>query len=207
MKKGEVKVTGQQGDGLGHVEEEIEYDGSGNEYSVKRMSYDLLGRMVGLTDPDAGTNFYLYSVNGVTVPKYDKTWITEYDDLGRKKWITYPETAPGRTDTKHFSYNDLENSVSVIDPSNRKTYEKRDWNNNLTQTVRYGVSETKNEEIQEINNSYDKLNRLVKTVDPNGLVITYRYDERNLLLNENYGTTGSDLVDLRSGLVREKDRS
>ena len=208
VKKGEVKVTGKQSDGLGHVEEEIEYDANGNEYSVKRMSYDLLGRMVGLTDPDAGTNFYLYSVNGVTVPKYDKTWITEYDDLGRKKWITYPETTPGQTDSKQFSYDDQENSVTVIDPSNRKTYEKRDWNNNLTKTIRYGDRDTKSEEIQEVNNSYDKLNRLVKTVDPNGLEVTYHYDERNLLLKETYGTTGSDLMeyDDLGLLVKKTDR-
>ena len=105
VEKGEVKVTGQQGDGLGNVEEEIEYDASGTPHAIKRMSYDSLGRMVALTDPDAGQNYYYYNVHGVRVKKYDKTWITEYDDLGRMKWVIHPETEPGRTDTKQYSYN------------------------------------------------------------------------------------------------------
>jgi RHS repeat-associated protein len=203
-----VKVTGQQSDGLGHVEEEIEYDGAGNRYAVKRMTYDLLGRMVGQTDPDAGASSYLYPVNGVWVARYDKTWIIEYDDLGRQKWVIYPETEPGRTDTKRFVYNDQENSVTITDPAGRKTYEKRDWNGNLVRTINYGDQNTRSEDIQETNYTYDKLNRLVKLVDPKGIITTYHYDERDLLAEENYGITGSDRMeyDDLGLLIRKTDR-
>jgi YD repeat-containing protein len=36
------------------VEKEIEYDENGEEYTVKEMTCDDLGRMISLTDPDSG---------------------------------------------------------------------------------------------------------------------------------------------------------
>ncbi|HEX3044270.1 MAG TPA: polymorphic toxin-type HINT domain-containing protein [Bacillota bacterium] len=203
-----VKATGQQSDGLGHVEEEIEYDGSGNRYAVKRMTYDLEGRRVGLTDPDAGATSYFYPVNGVRVARYDKTWITEYDDLGRQKWVLYPETESGRTDSKRFVYNDVENSITITDPMGRKSYEKRDWNGNLIQAVNYGDTDTKSDDCQVTNYTYDKLNRLIKMVDPKGIITTYRYDERDRILEQNYGTSGSETMeyDDLGLLTRKTDR-
>ncbi|MBN2534764.1 MAG: hypothetical protein JXB88_17900 [Spirochaetales bacterium] len=71
---GTVKCTGAQQDGLGNTEEEIEF-GPGSTvhpltgltvHAVKRMTYDDLGRMVGLTDPDAGDDYVVITVGGTT---------------------------------------------------------------------------------------------------------------------------------------------
>lgn len=203
-----VKITGKQGDGLGHMEAEIEYDGAGNLFDVKEMTYDPQGRMVGLTDPDAGEDFYNYEVNGVDVKKYDKTWIVEYDDLGRTTWVIYPEIEAGRTDSKHLAYNDLENSIIATDPLGRKLYEKHDWNGNLVKSIACGDRNTKSEDIQECTFVYDKLNRRLGMIDPRGMSTTYRYDERNLLLEESYGASGSDRLEYNDLglLVAKRDR-
>jgi RHS repeat-associated protein len=205
VKSGAVKVTGEQGDGLGNIEEEIEYDAYGNRYAVKQMTYDLFGRLVGLTDPDAKESYGTFRVNGVAVEKFDKTWITEYDDLGREKWIYYPETERGRTDTKRFQYDDQQNNVTITDALGRRVMEQYDWNGNLIKTIRYGERTTPSTDWQEYRYEYDELNRLISFTDPIGNVTGYRYDERDLLLEERHGTTGNERMEYNDlGLLVQK---
>ncbi len=205
-----IKITAKQGDGLGHVEEEIEYNGT--ETYVKKMTYDTLGRMIGLTDPDAITYITDVSVHGTNVMKYDKTWIVYYDDLGRQKRVLYPETAVGRTDLKEMTYDDLANMVLTRDPEGRKVIEKRDWSGNLVSVKALGTSSTLETEQQTYSYAYDELNRKISFTDPKGIVTKYSYDERNLLLKQIYTTSpqdaNSDLMEYNElgQLVKKTDR-
>jgi len=213
---GDIKRTGAQADGLGNTEEEIEF-GPGSEvhgltglsiHAVKSMTYDTLGRMVGLTDPDASQEYVTVNVDGTSVAKHDKTWVVWYDDLGRTQRVLYPVTEPGRTDRKVVSYNDAENSVLTIDPSGRKVYERYDWSGNLKELVAMGDADTPATDVQSYFYQYDELNRKIKFTDAKGIVTTYAYDERNLLLKQDYGTTGKDIMSYNDlgQLVKKSDR-
>jgi YD repeat-containing protein len=139
---GNVKITGVRGDGLGNTEEEIEYDAAEQPYSIKAMTYDALGRMIALTDPDAGTTSTQQTVHDTVVERYDKTWIVKYDDLGRKKIVIYPDTTPGKIDMKTITYDDLNNTVTTTDPEGRTVVEMMDWNGNLVELEHRGDGNT-----------------------------------------------------------------
>ena len=203
---GEVHVTAVQGNGLGQVEEEIEYR-EGSRYSVKRMSYDSFGRMIALTDPDAEESFVSMEVQGTMVDRYDKTWIVKHDALGRTRRVIYPQTVPGRLHTKEYTYDDEENTITVVDPERRTVVERRDWSGNLVEVRALGDSDTPEEDWQVYTYEYDELNRQVKFVDPEGVTTLYRYDERNLLVEQDYGSAG-DLMeyDDLALLVKKTDR-
>jgi len=204
--KGYVKVTAVQKDGLDHVEEEIEYDGTGAVYAKKVMTYDALGRQIAITDPDATESYVSFTVNGETVQKHDKTWVIKYDDLGRQSTVYYPETISGRTDRKTFSYNDAENSVTITDADRRVVYQKRDWNDKLILVRENGYGTEVPQSYQYVN---DALGRKIRFIDPKGIETRYRYDERNLLVEQAYGdSSGSDLMryDDAGRLVRKSDR-
>ena len=211
------KVTGVQKDGLGHTEAEKEYKvlGSFTEsditdpnlavFAEKKMVYDNLGRMIALTDPDAGSDYVLIRTGGEEVAKHDKTWIVTYDDLGRTEKVLYPRTRPGITSVKQVFYDDVENSVTTIGPEGRKVKEIHDWNGNLIELVAYGDYNTPADEAQHYYYTYDELDRKVSFTDPKGHLTTYRYDERNLLLEQYYGASGSDLMTYdKLGLLVEK---
>jgi|GEM_PF-2589150 len=209
LANGDVKTTGRQGDGLGNVEAEIEYDGSGSEYSVKEMEYDDYGRMLALTDPDADRSGGVpITVNGTTVTRYNKTWIVKYDDLGRQIKVLYPKTADNRTDIKLISYDDLNNTVTTTDPAGRKIKEDYDWKGNLVKLTRYGDTNTPADKVEEYFFTYDELNRKIKMKDAKGIETSYRYDERNLLLEQNYGASGSDIMEYNElgQLIKKTDR-
>jgi len=128
-----VKVTGVQKDGLEHTEEEVEYNTvTGAAHGKKLMVYDNLGRMVAMTDPDAKALIGEIMVNGVNVIRYDKTWVIKYDDLGRQSKVLYPQNSDSTNPVKFIYYNDVENSITTVDPTGRKLLEKRDWSGNVT---------------------------------------------------------------------------
>jgi RHS repeat-associated protein len=199
-----LKISGKESDGLGNVLAEREYRPAGiiretlddvlEAYAVTSMAYDNLGRMIALTDPDAGPTGIPMTVHNTTVTRHDKTWIVSYDDMGRTKMVLYPETGPGRTTVKSIHYNDAENSITTIDPERRRIYQRSDWNGNIVEIINYGDPRTPAEQIQTCRFDYDPLNRKVKFTDPEGLVTEYRYDERNLLVEQDYGVTGSDIM-------------
>lgn len=195
-----------QQDGVGNTTEEITYGAGGSVYAVKSIVFDLYGHMIALTDPDAGTDSSTISVNGVSVQRYDKTWLVRYDDLGRTIKVFYPDTTGG-SKIKRISYNDGENSVTTTDPEGSVLYEKMDWNGNVTMRIAYGDSDTDTTETQRYGFTYDALNRLTESVDPEGLVTGYRFDERDLLVRQIYGN-GSDFMvyDDRGLLTSKTDR-
>ncbi len=202
-----VKVTGVQGDGLGNTEEEIDYNSEGTVYAVKRMEYDSYGRMVSLTDKDAGTVGSGITVNGKRVIRYDKTWLVKYDALGRKILVVYPDTEDMSSSIKRISYNDLENSTTTVDPEGRKVVEIRDWSDNVIKVTGYGDSETGASDVQQYRYVYDPLSRKRKFTDPLGTDTFYTYDERDLLTEQDYGN-GSDFMSYndRRLLTKKSDR-
>lgn len=198
LEKGGVKKTGVQKDGLGNIEEEYLYNGNDSIYSVKKMTYDNLGNMIALTDPDASANFSYLNVGDNSVEYHDKTWVVKYDDLNRQIKVLYPQTSSGRTDIKNIIYNDEENSVTTIDPLGRSFYTRKDWSGNTVEVKNFGNSETNGTEVQIYLYEYDQLNRKVKFTDPEGLVTKYKYDERNLLIEQIYFDLPNNITDFGS---------
>ena len=179
------KITAKVGNGLGMISEEIEYK-DGAEYSVKRMEYDSYGRMVALTDPDAGSTFTVYKVNGVDVKRYDQTWLVKYDDMGRKKEVYYPKEETGKTPYKYMEYDDILNTTKTVDPEGRTFIEKRDWNGNVVEIVRNGDGNTTADKVETVRFKYDELKRKTEFTDAKGFTTKYRYDERGLLVKQIY---------------------
>jgi len=202
-----IKITEKISNGLGMIEEEIEYK-DGTKYSIKKMTYDKYGRMIGLTDPDAGDNFVIYDVDGEKVKRYDKTWIIKYDDVGRQKEVYYPKNEEGKTPYKYMEYDDVANIIKTVDPEGRVIVEKKDWNGNVVEIVRNGDSNTKTDKIEIVRFKYDELNRKIEFVDAKGIVTKYRYDERSLLVEQRY-VEGSDLMVYNNlgQLVQKTDRN
>ncbi|MCG8569908.1 MAG: hypothetical protein MJB14_07185, partial [Spirochaetes bacterium] len=190
----QIKITGQEGDGAGSIIREIEYDSiSGLEYAAKEMAYDNYGRMITLTDPDADPGSGVNTiVDGQIYSRYDKTWVVVYDDLGRKTKVLYPGTSD-KTDTKTIIYDDINNIVTTVDPEQRMVEEYYDWNGNLVKVGRYGDNSTSAEKYEFYEFEYDELKRKTKFTDAMGLITTYLYDERNLLLEQDYGN-GKDMM-------------
>lgn len=196
-------ATGLQHDGTGNITEEITYGEGGSIYAVKTMVYDLYGHMIALTDPDAGSDFSSILTGGAEVARYDKTWLVRYDDLGRTVKVLYPDTA-GRSAIKRISYNDAGNSVTTTDPEGSVVYEKKDWNGNVTERIAYGDSSAELSETQVYSFEYDALNRMTGSVDPGGLVTGYRYDERDLLTEQIYGSGSDFMVYNERGLLTSR---
>lgn len=209
---GLIKESGVQGNGLGNVEEEIEYAETEN-YS-KRMSYDNLGQMIAMTDADAGAAYTIVTIHDTQVEKHDKTWLVKYDDLGRKIQVIYPKTEENKTPSvKQIYYNDVENITTGVDEEGRTTVEKRDWNGNVIEMTQYGDSRTSTVDRQVTKFVYDELNRKTAMIDPRGITVRYRYDERGLLVQEEYepedgSASLSDMMtyDDNGQLVERKDR-
>lgn len=204
---GHEHVTAVQGDGLGNVEQEIEYDGSGLPFAVRTMTYDDRGRIIATTDPDAAAGYTLMEIQGTLVQRTDKTWIVQHDELGRTKRVIYPETTPGRVHMKEISYDDVANSVTTTDAEGRTVTERYDWAGNLVEQIALGDSSTAIADRQLYHYQYDELGRRIAFTDPEGILTTYRYDERDLLVQQNYGTA-SDLMSYNDLglLVRKSDR-
>lgn len=182
---------GTQDDGLGNVEADIVYYGSADPtdwrvYSESKSTYNSYGQRIAITDADAGEAFTRVTAgDGTVIHKYDKTWLISYDDLGRQKRIIYPNTRSS-VDTKNFTYNDLENSVTIIDAENRKIYSRSDWNGNIVESISYGDYKTPETDFQTYKNTYDEANRIQIAEDPEGNITGYDYDERNLLIKQWY---------------------
>ncbi|MBN2440629.1 MAG: RHS repeat-associated core domain-containing protein [Spirochaetales bacterium] len=197
--EGTKKVNAIQKDGIGNPVREIEYEVLGSfiesditdvnlqQHSVKISTYDSLGRMIALTDPDAKEAFTEKMVHNTVVQKHDKTWIVYYDDLNRKKEVHYPVTTDnGLPKIKQYVYDNYENAVFILDEENRATKERQDWNGNLVELIQYKDSLMNLPDALVHHYIYDELNRKIRFIDPEGIVTDYQYDERDLLMKETY---------------------
>lgn len=197
-------ISAIQSDGLGKPEEEYSYDVNGIR-GIKRTTYDSLGRMLSITDPDAGSEFTEIVLHGEKVKRYDKTWIVKYDDLGRQVKVLYPVTHESAASVKYMTYNDRNNSVETIDPEGRRTLVFSDWAGNITQIINYGRDDTKEESVRYNYFEYDSLSRKRLFTDALGEKVWYNYNARDLIISLVYGQTGSDTMSYNDkGLLIEK---
>ena len=182
---GAVLHTAVEADGLGNTVREITYR-DGAQYAVTTMAYDEYGRMIALTDPDAAPGGVPFSLNGTTVTRTDRTWIVDVDALGRTVAVLYPETAAGVTALKRITYDDAANSATTVDPEGRRVTEVRDWAGNVVEVTAHGRADTPDSDAQTVGTRYDAAGRLVQLTDGEGTVTRYRYDERDLLIEQIY---------------------
>jgi uncharacterized protein RhaS with RHS repeats len=187
LASGQKKVFAVQNDGLGHTLSELKYEVLGafteddiNDpnlqiHSENRMTYDSLGRMIALTDPDADFSTYTeITVHDTIVQKYDKTWIITYDDLGRKERVDYPaDQASGISKNKLYYYNNYENSTTVINEESQVTKEVHDWNDNLLRLYQFKDSYMNEAKALVFTYNYDELNRKIRFTDPKGIVTEF----------------------------------
>ena len=123
------------------------------------MVYDNQSRLVALTDPDKGNYLGKYEIHGALFDRYDRTWLIEYDDLGRKKRVIYPQTEPGIMAVKSYTYEDVTNSIEVKDPEGRIVRQRKDWNDNVLEVMHFGDNESLSDEYRHYCYKYDELNR------------------------------------------------
>lgn len=135
---------------------------------ITSFTYDPPGFMASLTDPsDAATTFDKADLTMTKTDPLGKTTIYEYDKAGRIKNITdrnnkithYTYTPDGVIDTITYDYpngpsvsftnDELDRITSMTDSLGTTTYNYTD---------------------------YDSLNRILAVTDPNGFVVSYKYD-------------------------------
>jgi RHS repeat-associated protein len=198
-----------QGNGLGMTLSESNYDAAGVAYGTKVMAYDNLGRMITLTDPDADWDqtLTITSRTGETFPKTNMTWQISYDDLGRQVRVRYPDTR-SLSDSKTISYDDANNTITTRDPEGRVTVQHMDWAGQLTKLVAEGNEYTSEDQYRTYQYSYDPAGQKRIFTDPFLETTGYDYNEMGLLIVQNYGPSGSDLMsyDLRGLLLEKSDR-
>jgi YD repeat-containing protein len=198
-----------QGNGLGMTLSESNYDAAGVAYGTKVMAYDNLGRMITLTDPDADWDqtLTITSRTGETFPKTNMTWQISYDDLGRQVRVRYPDTR-SLSDSKTISYDDKNNTITTRDPEGRVTVQHMDWAGQLAKLVAEGNEYTLEDQYRTYQYSYDSAGQKRIFTDPSLETTKYHYNEMGLLIEQNYGPSGSDLMsyDLRGLLLEKSDR-
>jgi large repetitive protein len=159
------------------------------EPAISRFTYDLLGNLATMTDPEEhATEFLNYNAMGNLLEMKDprgNLWKFEYDAIGRLISQTDPlenktsyeyDGANNRTAVINallkrfdFEYDDHNNLIKAIDPYAK--YVTVDYNSDslpvrlLDQEGRESISE------------YDGEGRLRKTVDGAGNEVLYHYDE------------------------------
>jgi len=219
-------VTDPNGNHVGY-----EYDPLGNltalvypDGSVVRYSYNVDGRLVGVTDV-SGTTMYTYDEagrlasrmlpNGVTTTyTYDaanrlvgishandagQTLLAfEYalDEIGNRTQVVQTTDA-GEQLVTQYRYDSLSRLTGVTCSDGREvvyTYDK--VGNRLTMTTSEGETQY----------SYNDLNQLVSLTAPDGLVTTFQYDENgNLIERMAPGGTTRYAYDYENRLVRVDD--
>ncbi len=157
---------------------------NGSEVTAK---YDEVGNQISLTDPDAGTSTYEYAADGKLLKETDGRGIetvNTYDELGR-----IASTKTGN--------NTVTNTYGTIGNEKLRLAKMSMGNNSIEYTHdKYGrvITEKRNVSGKGTYNfsySYNDKNQLSKTSYPEGLDVTYLYD--------NYGfrtkaTAGDDVI-------------
>ncbi len=160
--------------------------GDGN---VTSISYDALGRKVGMDDPDMGAWSYAYDASGNLIRQTDARGVTlcyEYDGHNRLRYVredpdatpdcvwgnlvwqathTYDEGANGKGRRTGLESRNGGTSAWVYDPRGRVTSETRTLGG-VAYITRY---------------AYDSADRVRKQTYPDGEEVVFDYDDRGLL--------------------------
>jgi len=168
-------------DGRG-TRREITYDRYGHPQEVQvggeppvRSFYDPIGQMQSLMDQAGSTTTFIYDPRGLLhyrMDPFDRTSIYSYYDDGRLHTrqdrngdlLTYTYTPGGKVE-------------SITDPDSSRVEFRYDLRDNLVEME---------DSIGITVNAYDGANRLIRTTNPHGFVISYEYDEGGNLTKLTY---------------------
>lgn len=146
---------------------------------VTRISYDSLGRLTRLVDPDTGTTLYEYDANGNLVRSVDARGIEvgrQYDGLDRLTRLSYPDTFSSDTLQHVYTYdtgsgNDLVGRLaSVQSPACDVAY-SYDQEGRVARETR-----TINGVRFQTTTQYDFAGRKTGMTYPDGMRLAYYYD-------------------------------
>jgi RHS repeat-associated protein len=150
------------------------------------FQYDMLGRQTGMTDPDRGTESYVYDPNGNVLQTVDArgsagTIYAGYDGLNRQLWRNTTNSASGAYAT--YSYDSTANGNQGI---GRLTGETFTGGPNHSLSGSYSdVYDVRGQEIQTTltvggtsyptSTSYDDAGNVLSQTYPNGDILTTSY--------------------------------
>lgn len=146
---------------------------------VTRMTYDSLGRMTRLSDPDTGTGTYEYDIRGNLVASVDARSIRvarQYDALGRLTALTYPDHLSTGT-LKHAYTYDTGTGTNLVGRLARAKSPACDATYSYDAEGRVlSVSRVISGTTYKTTNQYDFAGRKTSMRYPDGFKLTYHYD-------------------------------
>lgn len=196
-------------DNIGQLSQVIDHNGNTIE-----SRYDLLGRRIEMTHPDAGTNRYWYDPAGnltkmqtpnllnYPVPANDQFIKYSYDALNRLTNITYPPIpAAGNLNNVLYAYGSPSTSVpngkgkliAQRDATGKQEFEYGNMGE-LTKATRWIVAPNLPDRTFVHQYEYDSWNRLQKLTYPDNEEVNYAYDLGGNLLKMT-GQNGSNPYD------------
>ncbi|MBI4650264.1 hypothetical protein HY745_03060 [Candidatus Desantisbacteria bacterium] len=156
------------------------------------MTYDNMGRLQRMTDPNNTTSSYTYNIQGwlETITLGNKTWQKTYDDEGI---ITSDILPSGKTTT--YQSNNLGLLKSVTNPLNQTTTSITDlkgsiWTFGYTDMGK--LKSTTDPLGNTLQRNYDTRGRLKSITFPDGSIENLTYDNASNLIRRQY-TDGTDL--------------
>ncbi|MBU7025318.1 MAG: hypothetical protein HXS48_00135, partial [Theionarchaea archaeon] len=162
-------------------EKEAIYDDQNNCVTIydemdhkKICYYDGIGRLIKvelyLSPTIYFTETYTYNhqdkVKTVTDPG-GHTYTYEYDSKGRKTKVVNPDSS-----FRQIQYNDISNTVTILDENQHKTEHHYNWVGNLLWVREY--TDATNYYLTQY--AYDSLGRITSVTDANGNTTFYEYD-------------------------------
>lgn len=209
------------GTGGGDIWTKYTYDNIGqlaqvidHEENIIESVYDLLGRRIEMTHPDAGTNRYWYDPAGnlvkmqtpnllnYPVPANDQFIKYTYDALNRLTNITYPPIpAAGNLNNVLYAYGSPSTSVpngkgkliAQWDATGKQEFEYGNMGE-LTKSTRWIVAPNLPDRKFIHQYTYDSWNRILGIIYPDNEQVTYDYDLGGNLLKMT-GQNGSNPYD------------
>lgn len=139
---------------------------------TRQYSYDDNSRITSVSDPD-GTISYTYDKNDnvLTIKQNGKTITREYDALNRVTRYTGEDG-----NVIKYDYDAVGNLKKLTYPDNKAVIYSYDTNNRLETVKDWNNKQTKYQ--------YDKNGRLLKTIRPNGTVLTRSYNNAGQLAQQ-----------------------
>ena len=161
-------------DVLGRLTSEKDAKGQTTTYS-----YDVLGNVIKVTDRDSKETTLTYDagnrVKSVTYPN-GLVLTNEYDGLGRKFSETKSGTGLTSPIAESYTYDNVGNVLTEIDPENNLTTNNFDSIYRLTSVNKpMGLI---------LSNSYDHKGNLLTTTDEKGATTTYEYDPQGSVIKQ-----------------------
>ena len=195
-------------------------DAKGNQTSAQ---YDSVGRMVGLTSPDAGHTEWRYDLSGnlgakqtANLAAANQTIKYQYD-FNRLKAIVYP-TSPsvaytyGTPSEAGAGFSNVAGRIKKETSEAGTTDYQYDSLGNVSH-ISWALNSLQNEQFQsQISYSYDSFHRRLTTTFPDGEVVSYGYDAGGNVssvigVNTNPSSPGTSLYVSQVGYDQFEERT